>query len=399
MNEYFTNSTGSATLSGKVALNVSTNNIDPSHNSIQPVSYNGLISGNGYLQNQVMYFDHNQDFANLVNTYYYLNTGRYGNDSADYKYYYNVPQQGDTRITSDVIAPWYLSIRNDIWNYLYDMTAEIRQSLSANKYSNTKYGITMDCNVLQLLEYFKLNVTYGVDDSAKGKLSVIFDTNYGIEEITFKYDVDYKMTIREQYAGSEYMLEQLKAYLNETAVSSKGSVDLKMTFAYGNKVKVNTLKDTSTYTTPVPGGTGGSSKPGRIEISTGDFINYFQKMDDNNVVPKLAFYDGYYDGSDSGYSESFGVYNGDYSNLTDDQNYLTLFPRNFSNRDVLIQMLETDTTTSYRCYVSGDSFELEGNQVGGDGYFEFSFNQKGHVTRFYLVSGGYKLNVNISYTY
>ena len=400
MNGFMRDVTGSGNISSKVELDINTNDINPEYTSIQPAKFNGTIQGNAYLQNNIMYLDHNEDFAGLVNTFILLNTGTNGTDSSKYKYYLPLPIEGNPSLTYDIIMPWFDDIKTSIYDAIKNIPAEVEQTFTAVKYSKTRYGLTMAANIFDLYKNFGLNTMFGSGDQATGQVKINFDTTKGIEDITYQYDIDYQVTVGEQYADYQDIIEQMRGHLNEPAVSSKGNVDMKISFSYGSKVRVSTLKDTSTYNTPFPtGGSGGSAQPGVIEISTDDFINYFQKMDDNNVVPKVAFYDGYYDGSDSGYSESFIVYNGDYSNLTDDQSYLTLFPREFSNRDVLIQMLETDTTTSYRCYMGGDSFELEANQVGGDGYIEFSFNQKGHVTRFYLVSEGYKLNVNVSYAY
>lgn len=399
MNGYMRDVTGSGNISSKVELDVNTNYINPEYTSIQPAKFNGTIQGNAYLQNNIMYLDHNEDFAGLVNTYIFMNTGTCGTDSSKYKYYLPLPIEGNPSFTYDIIMPWFDDIKTSIYDAIKNMPAEVEQTFTAVKYSKTRYGLTMAANIFDLYKNFGLNTMFGSGDQATGQVKINFDTSKGIEDITYQYDIDYQVTVGEQYADYQDIIEQMRGRLDEPAVSSKGYVDMKISFAYGSKVRVNTLKDTSEYNTPLPGGSGGSAQPGVIEISTDDFINYFQKMDDNNLVPKVAFYDGYYDGSDSGYSESFSVYDGDYSNLTDDQSYLTLFPRTFSNRNALIEMLETNTTTNYRCYMGGDSFELEANQVGGDGYFELSFNQKGHVTRFYLVSEGYKLDVNISYTY
>ena len=415
LDQPFSQLTASASLSGQVNLEVTTDNIDPDYVSVRPVKYNGNINANGYLQEGVAYFDLNEAGANLVNSIYYMNTGRSGTIIDANKYYYPIPLDKNVSLTNDYILPWYQNIQRQMVSALSDIPKELMNYLTATKYSNTKYGLTMQGNVFELVALFGGNVIYGDDDTADGKLSVVFDADTGIQEIAFKYSIDYDLTFREEYPDTSYVPSFIKDHLDENMVISKGDVDLKMTFTYGNKVKVSTLKNKAQYNNQIPGvrynntnESTGQDEPyyppvdepeQRYQVSLNEFRNIFSNLKNNDVVPSIVNINGYNSMQGQEYKSSFKIYNGDLSSLTEEQLYFAYFIFPYSNKEEILQITTYTDSTTFECYVTSSGYELDAYQIGGDGRFIMKFNSHGHVTYFYLNSAGNVVEVNANYLY
>ena len=412
LNQQFNQLTASATASGKVKLNIY-NSISQESDKPIEFSFDNNVDSKAYLQGGVSYIDLDKGLAGLINGIYYLNTGK-STLIQDGKYYYAIPLDGNASITNDYIVPWYEGIRSRLVSTISSIPAEALQYLSATKYSQTKYGITIQGSLLEIMKLFGTNVVYGKDDTADGKLNVIYDINSGIQEISFKYNIDYDVTFAEQYADSSYIPDFIKDHANETAVESKGNFDLKMTFAYDKKVKVSTLKNTGEYTKPLTGGSssgqGGNDDPvnppvGPVEpetkslVTLDEFRNIFANLDNNDVVPSIVNINGYYSVQGLSYKGSFSIYNGDISSLTEEQENLAYFISPYSNKERILEITTYTDDTTFECYVTSSGYELNAYEIGGDGRIVMKFNSHGHVTYFYLNSAGNVVEVNANYFY
>lgn len=409
LNQQFNQLTASATASGKVKLNIYNSVLD------KPIefSFDNNVDSKAYLQGGVSYIDLDKGLAGLINGIYYLNTGK-STLIQDGKYYYAIPLDGNASITNDYLVPWYDGIRSRLVSTISSIPAEALQYLSATKYSETKYGLTIQGSLLEIMKLFGTNVVYGKDDTADGKLNVIYDINSGIQEISFKYNIDYDVTFAEQYGDSSYIPDYIKDHANETAVESKGNFDLKMTFAYGKKVKVSTLKYTGEYTKPLTGGSssgqGGNDDPvnppvGPVEpetrslVTLDEFRKNFADLDNNDVVPSVVNISGYYSIQGQEYKDSFKIFNGDLSSLTEEQQGLAYFISPYSNKERILEITTYTDSTTFECYVTSSGYELNAYEIGGDGRSVMKFNSHGHVTYFYFNSNGYVAEVSANYTY
>ena len=248
----FNNSVGSASGSAIFTADFRTENVknaDPSQ-VINNLKKN--IKGNAYLANGTLYMDHNQEFADAVNEMGKVVYNSKLEDSADKKYYYEIPGANNFIFASYMRR--YITGNTTILQYLNLLPQVLGDRLTAKRYSNTNYGLFLEADFFEIASLFGANTPHS-DSKEKSKIGIVYNTATGIEAIQLNLRVAYHNTFEDVY-GSYVPLQ----YKDEIYMQGTYNIDLTLKATYGKNVKVKTLTDTSAYTISL-GGSGGESKP------------------------------------------------------------------------------------------------------------------------------------------